>query len=137
MKTIKTTVKIETKEADEDFKIFIYENANMEIKDEIYIVNYEEKFENGMEGTNTKLMIDKNYLIVERSGNNKSKMKFETGVKDEFIHVTPHLNVPIENITTEYKMSKTDNTVNVKMKYIRSIAKEETIVNFKISIKWN
>lgn len=126
--------------------IKIVSNATMENEELIEVVTpgslknendemiamYKETEISGMNGTDTKLRIGDEYIILEREGSTTTKMHFEKGKPSVCLYNTPYGMLELTIDTKELKIDMTENGGNVEIKYEMQV---EGQPSFKTQLK--
>lgn len=131
MKNIKIKVIGSQSDNDDiDDKIELLTEATFEKKDDSYIIIYDESELTGMEGTKTKLNIEKERLTMTKYGANSSCMLFEVGKKYSTPYLTSVGQIDIDIITRKYNMCMDDNGKGkIEIEYKIIFASNQGMVN--------
>lgn len=103
--------------------------------DEI-IAMYKETEISGMDGTDTKLRIGDEYIVLEREGSTTTKMHFEKGKPTVSLYNTPYGMLELTIETKDLKIDMTEEGGDVEINYEMQVAGQPPIkTKLKLNIK--
>lgn len=103
--------------------------------DEI-IAMYKETEISGMDGTDTKLRIGDEYIVLEREGSTTTKMHFEKGKPTVSLYNTPYGMLELTIKTKDLKIDMTEEGGDVEINYEMQVAGQPPIkTKLKLNIK--
>lgn len=89
------------------------------MEDDEFIALYKETEISGMEGTDTKLRIGDNYVVLEREGSTSTKMHFEEDKQTVSLYNTPYgmleLSIDTKNLDIDIKEEGGKVTIEYEM----------------------
>ena len=110
--------------------------GNFLIENDEFIATYKETEISGMQGTDTKLKIGENYIILEREGSTTTKMHFEKNKQTVSLYNTPYGMLELTVNTRELDIEMNENGGNVRIKYDMQVAGQQPIkTELKLEIK--
>ncbi|MGV3076089.1 DUF1934 domain-containing protein [Clostridium baratii] len=110
--------------------------CNFLIENDEFIATYKETEISGMQGTDTKLKIGENYIILEREGSTTTKMHFEKNKQTVSLYNTPYGMLELTVNTRELDIEMNENGGNVRIKYDMQVAGQPPIkTELKLEIK--
>lgn len=118
---------------DED-KIEVVTPGKFYFKDDRYYVVYEETEISGMEGTTTKIKIEKDQFILTRKGTTNTRMVFKKNTRDLIMYHTPHGMLQLSINVKDVNIDVDENGGSVSAKYDMSVSPDE-VINTEINVE--
>lgn len=104
MKNIKIkVVGSQSRYSKKEEKIELLTDASFDKKDDCYIITYDESDLTGMEGSKTKLKIEKDKLVMKKFGTVSSNIEFIVGKRYATGYLTSLGLLDMEILTTKYE----------------------------------
>ena len=121
---------------DENTDISLTTEAEFELQDGVYFIDYEESEITGLEGTKTSIEIGDNYVSLLRNGSVNTQMLFMKDRKTSSYYNTPYGDFMIGIFTDNLDIDITNNGGRVNVDYYLDINNSRTSKNnFEIEIR--
>jgi len=123
-------------EPDDDTDIVLTTEADFELQDGVFFVDYEETEITGMEGTKTVIEIGNNYVSLRRTGTVNTNMLFMKDRKTSSFYNTPYGELLIGIMTSKLEIDVNENGGKVSVDYYIDINNQATSKNnFDLEIR--
>ncbi|MBP1890652.1 uncharacterized beta-barrel protein YwiB (DUF1934 family) [Clostridium moniliforme] len=110
--------------------------GNIKNENDEIIATYKETEISGMDGTDTKLRIGKDYVILEREGSTTTKMHFQKDKQSVCLYNTPYGMLELTIDTKDLEIDVNEEGGNVEIKYEMKVADQPSIkTQLKLDIK--
>lgn len=121
---------------DNDELIEVVTPGSLKNENDEIIAMYKETEISGMDGTDTKLRIGSEYIILEREGSTTTKMHFEKGKPTVCLYNTPYGMLELTIETKDLKIDMTEDGGNVEINYEMQVAGQPPIkTKLKLDIR--
>ena len=119
-------------------EIVLVSEAEVQHKDGVYIIDYEESINNPDSGKKTRVRAYENKLSMTKFGTVSSVMEFEAGKAAESLYATEYGSIKMNVETVEYKYDFNENcTGEIHLRYKISMGDDspfENVLNIKTFI---
>ncbi len=101
--------------------------GTLKIDDKEFVALYKETEISGMQGTDTKLRIGENYVVLEREGSTSTKMHFEKNKPTVSLYNTPYGMLELSIDTKELEIDFKEDGGKVTIEYEMQVAGQPPI----------
>ncbi|WP_024613966.1 DUF1934 domain-containing protein [Clostridium sp. Ade.TY] len=101
--------------------------GTLKIDDKEFVALYKETEISGMQGTDTKLRIGENYVVLEREGSTSTKMHFEKNKSTVSLYNTPYGMLELSIDTKELEIDFKEDGGKVTIEYEMQVAGQPPI----------
>lgn len=121
---------------DDNTDVSLTTEADFQLQDGVYFIDYEESEITGLEGTKTSIEIGNNYVSLQRNGNVNTQMLFMKDRKTSSYYNTPYGNLMIDIFTKNLSIDVNSDGGRVNVDYYIDINNSNSSKNnFEIEIR--